>query len=38
MSCETLDSFITETELAEHLHVSLGTLRKWRKDGNGPPY
>jgi len=33
----TLD-FWTEDELAAELNVHVGTLRRWRKQGKGPPY
>ena len=29
---------LKETEVAEILNVSIGTLRRMRKDGNGPPW
>jgi excisionase family DNA binding protein len=27
----------TEQETAEYLHVAVGTLRRWRAEGTGPP-
>ena len=33
-----LEKLIEQKELAERLHVSLGTLRTWRTEGKGPPF
>ena len=30
--------FVTETVVAEHLNVGVGTLRHWRRLGGGPPW
>jgi excisionase family DNA binding protein len=30
--------FLTETEVAERTHISLGTLRRWRLENKGPRY
>ena len=32
------NEFLTETQLAERLHVSLGTLRRWRLENRGPRF
>jgi excisionase family DNA binding protein len=28
---------MTEAEVATYLHVAVGTLRRWRAEGSGPP-
>ena len=33
-----MKSKLKESEVAEILNVSIGTLRRMRKDGNGPPW
>lgn len=38
MTDESLETLIEEKELAEKLHVSVGTLRTWRIDGSGPRF
>jgi len=38
MSDKPLETLLAEKELAERLHVSLGTLRTWRSDGRGPRF
>jgi len=30
--------FLTETEVSERTHISLGTLRRWRLENKGPRY
>ena len=30
--------FLTEAEVAERTHISLGTLRRWRLEHRGPRY
>jgi excisionase family DNA binding protein len=30
--------YFTEEQAAERLHVSLSTLRRWRKNGTGPAH
>ncbi len=30
--------FLTETEVSERTHISLGTLRRWRLENKGPHY
>jgi hypothetical protein len=30
--------FFTESEVAEHTRISLGTLRRWRLENKGPRY
>ncbi len=30
--------FLTETEVSERTHISLGTLRRWRLENRGPRY
>ena len=32
------DGFLTELELAKRIHVSLGTLRRWRLENRGPKF
>jgi excisionase family DNA binding protein len=32
-----VDEYLTEAEVAELLKVSVGTLRRWRREGTGPP-
>ena len=32
-----MDEYLTEAEVAELLKVSAGTLRRWRREGIGPP-
>lgn len=32
-----MDALLTEAELAELLKVSVGTIRRWRSEGTGPP-
>jgi excisionase family DNA binding protein len=32
-----VDALLTEQQVAEYLQVSLGTLRRWRAEGTGPP-
>jgi excisionase family DNA binding protein len=32
-----MDEYLTEAEVAELLKVSVGTLRRWRREGTGPP-
>jgi len=38
MSDKPLEKLIEEKELAERLHVSLGTLRTWRTERKGPRF
>ncbi len=38
MSDKPLQTLLDERELAETLHVSIGTLRTWRTDGKGPRF
>lgn len=33
-----LEKLLEQKELAERLHVSLGTLRTWRTEGKGPRF
>jgi predicted site-specific integrase-resolvase len=33
-----LDDILTEAEAAAWLRVKIFTLRKWRREGRGPPY
>jgi excisionase family DNA binding protein len=33
-----VDEYLTESEVAELLKVSVGTLRRWRREGTGPPW
>ena len=33
-----MDEYLTEAEVAELLKVSGGTLRRWRREGIGPPW
>jgi hypothetical protein len=30
--------FLTETEVSQRTHISLGTLRRWRLENKGPRY
>jgi len=30
--------FLTETEVSERTHISLGTLRRWRLENRGPKF
>ncbi|MFL5795413.1 MAG: helix-turn-helix transcriptional regulator [Actinomycetota bacterium] len=32
-----VDELLTEAELAQLLKVSVGTIRRWRAEGTGPP-
>jgi excisionase family DNA binding protein len=32
-----VDELLTEAELAQLLKVSVGTIRRWRAEGSGPP-
>jgi|GEM_PF-1822317 excisionase family DNA binding protein len=32
-----VDEFLTERELADLLKVTVGTVRRWRREGTGPP-
>ena len=32
-----VDEYLTEADVAELLKVSVGTLRRWRREGTGPP-
>lgn len=32
-----VDEYLTEAEVAELLKVSVGTVRRWRREGIGPP-
>jgi len=32
------NDYLTETQLSEKLHVSLGTLRRWRLENRGPKF
>ena len=32
-----LDDYLTDAELAEELHVSLRTIKRWRNARTGPP-
>ncbi|MGI0135370.1 MAG: helix-turn-helix transcriptional regulator [Candidatus Micrarchaeaceae archaeon] len=34
----TNGKFLTETEVSERTHISLGTLRRWRLESRGPHY
>ena len=38
MSDKPLETLMEEKELAERLHVSLGTLRTWRIERRGPRF
>jgi excisionase family DNA binding protein len=33
-----VDEYLTEADVAELLKVSAGTLRRWRREGTGPPW
>jgi excisionase family DNA binding protein len=33
-----VDEYLTEVDVAELLKVSAGTLRRWRREGIGPPW
>ncbi len=35
---QAIPGSLTEAELADRLKVKIFTLRKWRRDGSGPPY
>ena len=35
---QVLNGYLTDEELAEELHVSLRTLRRWRVERRGPPF
>lgn len=32
-----VDEYLTEAEVAELLKVSVSTVRRWRREGSGPP-
>lgn len=32
------EKFLTETEVSQQTHISLGTLRRWRLENRGPHY
>jgi excisionase family DNA binding protein len=32
-----VDEYLTESEVAQLLKVSLGTIRRWRREDSGPP-
>jgi excisionase family DNA binding protein len=34
---KSVDEYLTEAEVAELLKVSVGTVRRWRREGIGPP-
>jgi hypothetical protein len=38
MSDEPIETFLDEKQLAQKLHVSVGTLRLWRTERKGPRY
>ena len=38
MNDKPLETLLEEKELAQRLHVSLGTLRTWRTEGKGPRF
>ena len=38
MTDKPLEHLLEQKELAERLHVSLGTLRTWRTEGTGPRF
>ena len=35
---QAVPRLISESEAAAHLHQSLSTLRRWRRQGNGPTF
>jgi predicted DNA-binding transcriptional regulator AlpA len=37
MANHLLDGYLTEAELLAELRVSISTLHRWRKKGEGPP-
>jgi excisionase family DNA binding protein len=32
------ERLLSEAEVAEYLNVSIDTMRRWRREGTGPPY